>query len=290
MIPEKILIVDDEKTVCDSVNKIFSRKGYTVEDSLNATEAMEKIKSTTYDLIITDMKMPGIGGLELLELVKDYYPELEVILITGYPSADTADKAKELGAADYISKPFTPDELIETAERALKKRKRLEEEIQKIEKEEKEEYDIRSKALNIAVRWDNKPENIIEMMHDIQSEFNYLPKDILFKFSEYTKVPVSKIYSIASFYNAFSLDPKGKHRISVCMGTACHVQGAQKVLDNFKTKLKINEGETTEDLKYSLDAVRCVGCCGLAAVITIDKDLYGQVRLGKLDKILKSYN
>jgi len=120
---KKVLIIDDEKTVCDSVKKILSRKGYTVEDSLNANEAMEKIKLTTYDLVITDMKMPEVSGLELLEIVKDYYPEIEVILITGYPSFDTAKKAFRLGAIDYLSKPFIPNELIDITEKAINKKK-----------------------------------------------------------------------------------------------------------------------------------------------------------------------
>ena len=281
MATEKILVVDDEKTVCESVNKIFSRKGYTVDDSLNAKEAMEKIKKTSYDLVITDMKMPEMGGLELLEIIKDYYPELEVILITGYPSTDTADKAIKLGAADYIPKPFTPDEIIEIAEKALKRRK--------IEKEEKEIDVISIKAQEISERWDNKSENIIEMMHDVQSEFNYLPKDVMFKVSENTNVPISKIFNIATFYNAFSLEPKGRHQINICMGTACHVKGASKVLDNLKKRLNIKEGETTEDMRFSLEAVRCVGCCGLAAVMTVDDDLYGEIKLNKINKIINKY-
>ena len=281
MITEKILIVDDEKTVCESVNKIFSRKGYTVEDSLNANEALEKMKKTSYDLVITDMKMPEIGGLELLEIIKDYYPELEVILITGYPSADTEEKATKLGAADYIPKPFTPDEIIEIAEKALKRRK--------IEKEEKEIDVISIKAQEISERWDNKSENIIEMMHDVQSEFNYLPKDVMFKVSENTNVPISKIFNIATFYNAFSLEPKGRHQINICMGTACHVKGASKILDILKTRLNIKEGETTEDMRFSLEAVRCIGCCGLAAVITVDDDLYGEIKLNKINKIINKY-
>lgn len=123
MTKEKILVVDDEKTVCNSINKILSRKGYTVDKSLNADEAMKRIKKNKYDLVITDMRMPKVSGIELLEIIKDYYPELEVVLITGYPSVDSAVKAMKLGASDYLAKPFTPDELIVIAERAIKKRK-----------------------------------------------------------------------------------------------------------------------------------------------------------------------
>jgi len=123
MTNEKILVVDDESTVCNSINKILSRKGYTVDKSLNAEEAMLKINKNKYDLIITDMRMPKVSGIELLGLIKEYYPELEVVLITGYPTIDTAVKAMKLGASDYLAKPFTPDELIVIAESALKKRR-----------------------------------------------------------------------------------------------------------------------------------------------------------------------
>jgi DNA-binding response OmpR family regulator len=123
MITEKILVVDDEQTVCDSIKKILSRKGYTVVNSLNADEALNKMKENHFDLVITDMMMPKTSGIELLQLVKKYYPELEVVLITGYASIETAVKATKLGAAEYLPKPFTPDELTEITRKALEKRK-----------------------------------------------------------------------------------------------------------------------------------------------------------------------
>ena len=123
MITQKILVVDDEKTVCDSIKKILTRRGYEVDNTLDADDAMLKIKETSYDLVITDMMMPKTSGLELLEMVKKYYPELEVVLITGYASIDTAVKATKMGAADYLPKPFTPDELTEITRKALERRK-----------------------------------------------------------------------------------------------------------------------------------------------------------------------
>jgi DNA-binding response OmpR family regulator len=123
MITEKILVVDDEKTVCDSIKKILTRRGYEVENSLDADEAIKKIKETSYDLVITDLMMPKTNGIELLQIIKQHYPELEVVLITGYASIDTAVKATKLGAADYLPKPFTPDELTTITRKALEKSK-----------------------------------------------------------------------------------------------------------------------------------------------------------------------
>ena len=123
MLAEKILVVDDEQTVCNSVVKILTRKGYSVDDSLNVKDAVEKINKTPYDLVITDLMMPKTSGMELLEIIKENYPELDVIMITGYASIDSAIKATKLGVADYLPKPFTPDELTEVTKKVLIKKK-----------------------------------------------------------------------------------------------------------------------------------------------------------------------
>ena len=123
MITEKILVVDDESTICDSVKKILSRKGFLVENSLNADQAIEMMKTNNYDLLITDLMMPNTSGIELIEMVKKHYPEIDVMVITGYASIETAVKATKLGALDYIPKPFTPDELAEKVQKAVEFRK-----------------------------------------------------------------------------------------------------------------------------------------------------------------------
>jgi len=134
MITEKILVVDDESTICDSVKKILSRKGYEVEKTLNATDAIEKIKKGKFDILITDLMMPQVSGMELLELVKKYYPEIDVLVITGYATIDSAVQATKLGALDYIQKPFTPNELTDRVQKALELRKnknKVEDELEK---------------------------------------------------------------------------------------------------------------------------------------------------------------
>jgi DNA-binding response OmpR family regulator len=121
MITEKILVVDDEETVCQSIKKILSRKGYSVEKALSADEAVKKIGEGPFDLVITDLMMPKTNGIELLQIIKDHYPELEVVMITGYASIESAVKATKLGATSYLPKPFTPDELTKITEDALLK-------------------------------------------------------------------------------------------------------------------------------------------------------------------------
>jgi len=131
--------------------------------------------------------------------------------------------------------------------------------------------------------------SIIQVLLDVQNELYYLPKDVLIKVSETLNVPMSRTYNLATFYKAFSLKPKGKYPIAVCTGTACHVEGAVKITELIKKELGIQEGETTKDKLFSLESVRCLGCCGLAPVITVGKNLHGKVPLGKVSKIIKQY-
>lgn len=135
-----------------------------------------------------------------------------------------------------------------------------------------------------------KTENsVIQVLLDIQDELYYLPKDALEYISTELSVPISRIYNLATFYKAFSLKPKGKNPIAVCTGTACHVQGAMKIMEGIERELGIKDGETTADKRFSINSVRCLGCCGLAPVITVGKNLHGKVPVSKVTKILKQY-
>ena len=142
---------------------------------------------------------------------------------------------------------------------------------------------------NILQRHPQQPSSIIQVMLDIQNELYYLPREVLETVSARLQVPMSRTYNLATFYKAFSLKPKGKFPIAVCTGTACHVQGAVKILDQIQRELHIKEGETTADKKFSVESVRCLGCCGLAPVVTIGKNLHGKVPLARVSTILKQY-
>ena len=141
----------------------------------------------------------------------------------------------------------------------------------------------------ILQRHPQDPSSIIQVMLDIQNELYYLPRDVLEQISDRLHVPLSRTYNLATFYKAFSLRPKGKFPIAVCTGTACHVQGAMKILDQIERDLGVKEGETTQDKKFSVESVRCLGCCGLAPVMTVGKNLHGKVPVSKVSKILKQY-
>ncbi len=130
---------------------------------------------------------------------------------------------------------------------------------------------------------------LISILQDIQSELYYLPKETLIQVSDAMGIPLSRVYSVATFFKAFSLKPRGKHLIDVCLGTACHVRGAPKVLEQIERSLKISRGETTSDFKFTLETVNCMGCCALGPVVRLDGKYFGQMSAGKVDSILNKY-
>jgi NADP-reducing hydrogenase subunit HndA len=130
---------------------------------------------------------------------------------------------------------------------------------------------------------------LIPILHEAQELYGYLPLEVQKTISEGLNVPLSEIYGVATFYTRFSLQPKGKNTIQVCLGTSCYVKGSEKVLERVKNRLGINEGETTEDGLFSLDTTRCIGACGLAPVMMINEDVYGKVTPDMIDGILAKY-
>lgn len=133
----------------------------------------------------------------------------------------------------------------------------------------------------------NEPGELINVLHKAQGIFGYLPAEVQQIVARQLQIPVSKVYGVVTFYSFFTMTPKGEHPVSVCMGTACYVRGAEKVLDEFKRILKINVGETTADGRFSLSSLRCVGACGLAPVVLIGEKVYGRVVPGEVEKIIK---
>lgn len=130
---------------------------------------------------------------------------------------------------------------------------------------------------------------LIPVLHEAQEVYGYLPMSVQKKISEGLNVPLAEIYGVVTFYTQFSLKPKGKFKINVCMGTACYVKGAGQILDKFKEKLGIDVGDCTEDGKFSLDACRCIGACGLAPVLTINEDVHGRLTADDVEGILAQY-
>ena len=130
---------------------------------------------------------------------------------------------------------------------------------------------------------------LIPVLHEAQEIYGYLPLEVQKMVSEGLNVPLTEIYGVVTFYTQFSLAPKGKYNIGVCMGTACYVKGAGPIIDKIKEKIGIDVDECSEDGKFSLEATRCIGACGLAPVLTINDDVYGKLELEDIEGVLEKY-
>ncbi len=150
--------------------------------------------------------------------------------------------------------------------------------------------EVAVKKINeICDRYIDEKTPLMMILSDIQKEYGYIPLDVQEIVSEKTGVPVAEIYGVVTFYSFFSLKPKGKFVIGVCLGTACYVKGAQQVVDKFAELLGIQPGETTADGMFTLDALRCIGACGIAPAVTINGKVYPKVSLSEISKIINDY-
>jgi NADP-reducing hydrogenase subunit HndA len=155
----------------------------------------------------------------------------------------------------------------------------------KVQLKEKQVFQLKE----VCQSFNNDPGELINVLHKAQGIFGYLPAEVQEVIARELHIPVAKVFGVVTFYSFFTMQPKGIHPISICLGTACYVRGAEKVLDEFKRILKVNVGETTEDGKFSISCLRCVGACGLSPVVTIGEKIYGRVSPDGVKDILKEY-
>ena len=137
--------------------------------------------------------------------------------------------------------------------------------------------------------WKERPGNLIMVLHRIQEHFKYVPRSVAFEAAELLDVPLAKIYGVITFYHFFNTTKPGKHELSVCMDTACYLKGGQELIDELETLLGVTGSEVTDDGEFSIRAVRCIGCCGLAPVLTVDGEVHGNLKPEDLAGIVASY-
>jgi len=142
----------------------------------------------------------------------------------------------------------------------------------------------------IVGRYANEDGVLIQILLDVQREYGWLPKEAMERISERLGIPVSRMYRIASFYKAMSLTPVGRHLVSVCLGTACHVRGGRKILEKAEQVLGVKDGETTADQKFTLRRVNCLGCCALGPVMVVDGEAHGKLSGAYVEEVLNKYN
>ena len=145
-----------------------------------------------------------------------------------------------------------------------------------------------TKKVNTILKDRSSRSDLIEVLQDVQSSYNYLPEDVLIEVSERLNTPIIEVFRVANFYKAFTLKPRGKHLLTVCTGTACHVKGAPKFLDEVLGQLNIKPGETTEDGEITIETVNCLGACALSPVVILDGEYYEHMTSGKLRVLIES--
>lgn len=281
-----ILVVDDEKIVLKSCEKVLAPEGYKVSTVASAIEALDLLDKNTFDLVITDIKMPGMDGIEFIRQARKKNSDINIIVITGYPSQESIREALSLRIVDYLPKPFSPTILIDVVTRAMEMKK-----IGAAPQPDVEDYTeaIASKLDAIIKKSKNRPGSLIPVLQEAQELVGYLPPVVLRHISRGLRIPLSEVHGVVSFYSYFTMKPRGKHNIRICLGTACYVKGAEEIVKKLTESLHIDVGSVTEDKKFSLESVRCLGACGLAPVVVINKDTHGSVNPVETMDLLKDY-
>jgi len=282
----RILFVDDEPIMTKSAERVLNAEGYMVDGVFSGKEAIYRMEQDHYDLLVTDLRMPEMDGVTLIRRTRQYRPSMGIVVITGYPSQETMKEVLDLGIIDYVPKPFTPDVLIDVTRRATEWMGRA-----TAEQETGEEFppSMLAELDKVIDQYKGKPGGAIPVLQRAQEIVGYLPPAIQKRIARGLNIYPAEIHSIVSFYSFFTMKPRGDHTIKVCLGTACYVKGIEPVLNRIKDTLQIEVGETTKDRKFTLEAVRCVGACGLAPVMLVDQDTHGVLTQGKAMEAINHY-
>ncbi len=281
-----ILVVDDEQVVLKSCERVLAPDGYQVSTTSSAKDALGLLDKNRYDLIITDLKMPEMDGLEFMKQVRTRNPDINIVVITGYPSQESIKESLSLRIIDYLPKPFSPILLQEVVNKAVEIGKKG---VAAAPQTEAYTEEAALKLDEIIKNHKDKPGCLIPVLQEAQELVGYLPPVVQRHIAKGLKVPVSEVHGVVSFYSFFTMKPKGKHNIRVCLGTACYVKGAEEIVKKIGDGLGIEVGGITDDKKFSFETIRCLGACGLAPVVVVDKDTYGSVNPVKVLDLLKAY-
>ncbi len=287
----KILVVDDEPIVIRSAEMVLSSEGFEVEGVLGGRAAIDKMGEQSYDLVFTDLKMPEVDGITLIRWVRSTRPDVGIVILTGYPSQDTIKEALELGIIDYVPKPFTPAVLLDVTARAIEWLEKRRPAAAPEAEPPRDDFPpaMQEEIDRVIERYRGIPGSLIPVLQRTQELIGWLPVAALKRVARGMNIPPAEVHSVASFYSFFSLAPKGEHAVRVCLGTACYVKRAEEILRNLEEGLHVTCGEVTEDRKFSLEDVRCLGACGLAPVVVVDNDTHGGIDPKAAMNIIKEY-
>ncbi len=343
-----VLIIDDEELFTETCIQTLEKGGYKTAVAKNGSQGLRLAGSSHPRVVLLDLKMPDISGLEALTQLSKAEPSAVPIIIRGHSTVDSAVESMKLGAFDPLTTPFEPETLLESVRRGinlsdqrkeakasevsggnhsrpsnkhdlllrgldvlgeaysmgLDKRQfrdelaRLENEAKhraeslgRINKKERAILDLRDELLEVDAimqKYDFQKNALIQILLDVQETFRLLPRHILNWISGRLDIPLSEIYELATFYEAFTLEPRGRHTVRVCNGTACHVRGASELQQRLEAALGIQSGQTDSRQQFTLETVNCPGCCALAPVVQIGSRYYRDPSPKQLDRVIKS--
>jgi len=347
-----VVLIDDVESMREGCQQTLEEEGLQTAVACDGLEGLRLIESIRPKVVLVDLKMPGISGIEVLEKIPEIDPAIVPIVLTGYGTIDSAVESMKIGAFDFLTKPFEPEKLVETVRRGMELSQlrydaddaRIDPSSEKVAQEEVlDKQDVLLKGLSaisegysvgldqsqfigelkrleseakyharslgnvkdrerailaiyndlrmvdeIIRKHDYKKNNLIQILLETQQKLNWLPGHVLKWISGRLHISLARIYTIASFYEAFSLEPQGAHIVKVCTGTACHVRGAPNLLKKVSSILDIQENETDADQMFTLRTVNCLGCCALSPVLQVDETYSSNPSLTKLKKMFNS--
>jgi len=347
-----VVVIDDEESICEGCRQTLEDEGFRAAIAKDGTEGLRLVEQSHPKVVLVDLKMPGMSGMEVLAKISEYDPSIVTIVITGYGSIDSAVETMKIGASDFLTKPFAPERLLESVKRGMElslparepevtkravppwevpekvplnkqnvvlkglevlgqyyslgfKERQFFDELRSLESEAKYHADrlgqvkekgqavldvVRDLRLvdGIIQKYAYKKNALIQILLDIQMEFNWLPRHCLEWVSTRLNIPHTSTYTVANFYEALSLEPRGAHLIQICTGTACHVRGAAGLVDRVSSILGIEPGQTDSEQLFTLETVHCLGCCALGPVMVVDGEYYSNPSTKQIQEIAAS--
>jgi len=285
----QVLIMEDEVNVAKGLGMVLSEEGYKVDLAMTGRSALDSFNQKMFDLLVADLRLPDIDGMEVIKQVKRRRPDTEVIVITGYSTINTAVEAMKIGASDYLSKPFTEDEFLSAVRDALVTREWLAAAPAAAALEPLPEDFVRLTDVMEQIRqsFAGRQDEVITILHKVQNALGYIPTEALVQVAGFTGMSEAAVYGVATFYDRFRLSPVGHHVVKVCRGTACHVKGANTILHEIENRFNLVPGQTSKDRLFTLETVACFGSCAIAPVVVVDDKISADMDVGKVGRVLE---
>jgi NADH-quinone oxidoreductase subunit E len=293
----QVLIVANEANVAKGLEMILVEEGCAVDLATTGCSALESFDKKVFDLLIADLRLPDIDGMEVIEKAKQCRPDTGMIAISEHSTVPSATEATKLGVALYLPKPFTKEEVIAAVKAALDSKglsksdpsaaadngqanavlEPLPEDLMRVEEI----------MAQIRKEFPRHQEVLIPILQRFQSLMGFIPKAALEEIAQFTHTPAASVYGVATFYEQFRLHPVGRHIIKVCRGTACHVKGAERILNEIETRFQLSPGQTSSDRMFTLETVACFGSCAIAPVVVADDKVKARMNPAKTRQVME---